>query len=107
MSSLVTEISTTSPRVSRSRQICWNSFDDMRTTAMYSVSGMPKRSESMSVSLSSKSETRRCSAASNIRVSTSASSSALRVIWSSFDAHLRILATAGRFIPRDIARSQR
>lgn len=45
-----------SPMLARSLQIRWNSFAGMRTTAEYSVSGIPRCSLSMSMSLSSKSD---------------------------------------------------
>lgn len=46
-----------SPMELRSRQMRWNSAEGMRTEAAYSVSGMPRFSLLMSMSLSSNSET--------------------------------------------------
>ena len=54
--SLDTEMVTVSPMEERSRQMRWNSAEGIFTVAAYSVSGMPRCSESMSMSLSSKSE---------------------------------------------------
>jgi hypothetical protein len=51
-----TEIVTVSPMELKSAQIRLNSDEGIFTVAAYSVSGMPRCSESMSISLSSKSE---------------------------------------------------
>ena len=58
MPSLLTDIVTVSPMEDRSRQMRANSADGILTVALCSVSGMPRCSESMSMSFSSKSDTR-------------------------------------------------
>ena len=47
--SLFAEMTTDSPMVVRSRQMRMNSLEGILTTAAYSVSGMPRCSESMSI----------------------------------------------------------
>ena len=56
--SLVALMAQVSPMVDRSRMMRWNSPEDMRTVAMYSVSGMPRCSLSMSISFMLNSEMR-------------------------------------------------
>ena len=51
---------TVSPMEDRSRQMRWNSEAGILIWHLYSVSGMPRCSESMSISFSSKSEMRSC-----------------------------------------------
>ena len=62
-----------SPKVVKSRQILENSPDGMVTSALYSVSGIPRCSLSMTISLSSKSEIFSWFGDSNMKVMTSAS----------------------------------
>ena len=58
----------------------WNSADGIFTTALYSVSGMPRCSLSMSISLSSKSEILSWFGDSNMNVAVSGVSSDLTVM---------------------------
>lgn len=74
---------------------------------LYSVSGIPRGSESMSISFSSKSAILSCLGDSNMSVRASAVSSALSVMISSFPAHFRILLILVELNPRLMGRSQR
>jgi hypothetical protein len=85
----------------------WNSLDGIWIVVLYSCSGMPRCSESMSISFISKSEMRLLSSASNIIVSVSPSSSDLSVTTSSLPMHLRIFDMLARFSPSDTPRSHR
>mmetsp|Transcript_85602 Transcript_85602/g.184796 ORF Transcript_85602/g.184796 Transcript_85602/m.184796 type:complete len:254 (-) Transcript_85602:24-785(-) len=105
--SLVQVIVQVSPSTARSRMMRWNSAEGMRMVQLYSVSGMPRCSDSMSISFSSNSETRSCRALSNVMERESVSSAALSVTTSSLPAHLRILEKLGVFRPREVALSQR
>mmetsp|Transcript_833 Transcript_833/g.2949 ORF Transcript_833/g.2949 Transcript_833/m.2949 type:complete len:229 (-) Transcript_833:7-693(-) len=96
-----------SPSTDMSRTILWNSPADIFTVVEYSCSGMPRCSESMSINLSSNSETRSWDSLSKTIVSTSPSSCAFKVTESSLPAHLRIFARLGKLIPRETVRSQR
>ena len=96
-----------SPSTLRSRTMRWNSALGIVTVHLYSVSGMPRFSLSMSMSLSSKSETRSPSVLSKQNLTVSPSSSARIVIWSSLPAHLSTLLMDTRFIPSEMLRSHR
>ena len=71
--SFATAIVTVSPRIERSRQIFWNSPEGMVTSELYSVSGMPRCSLSITMSIISKSEIFSWLGLSNMKVTTSAS----------------------------------
>src|SRR5690606_23513037 len=91
----------------KSVQILRNSAEGMETVAPYSVSGMPRCSWSMSMSLRSYSLMRSLSLLSKTRLSTSGASSALRVGRSSFWAARRTLVREMRLTPRAMFLSQR
>ncbi|KAI6875770.1 Proliferating cell nuclear [Hortaea werneckii] len=93
--------------VMRSLQILWNSELGMLMVAAYSVSGMPKCSWSMSISLMSYSLSLSLSALSKTMFTTSGASSAFRVRISSFCAQRRTFCSEVRLIPRAMLRSQR
>ena len=84
-----------------------NSEAGMAMVAAYSVSGMPRCSWSMSMSLRSYSEILSVSELSNTRLRTSGASSALRVRMSSFWAARSTLVREVRLMPRAMLRSQR
>mmetsp|Transcript_24780 Transcript_24780/g.46604 ORF Transcript_24780/g.46604 Transcript_24780/m.46604 type:complete len:203 (-) Transcript_24780:19-627(-) len=105
--SLVTAMVQVSPRTWRSVMMRLNSLEGMRMVVLYSVSGMPRWSASMSMSLSSKSLILSWFLLSNMRVKLSAESSALRVIMSVLSAHLRIFPRFWELKPREMLRSQR
>lgn len=85
----------------------WNSAAGILMVALYSVSGMPRCSESMFMSFISKSEIFVWSADSNMKLMFSPSSSALMVMTSSLPAHLRIFASETKLMPSETLRSQR
>jgi len=68
---------------------------------------MPRCSESMSISLSSKSEMRSCDWFSNMKVMESPLSSALSVTMSSLLQHLSTFPMEPRLMPSEMLRSQR
>lgn len=91
----------------KSRHILCSSADGIDMVAAYSVSGMPRCSWSMSISLMSYSLSRSVSLLSNTRFTTSGASSAFKVKISSLCAHRRTLVSALRFIPSAMLRSHR
>ena len=84
-----------------------NSDAGMLMVAAYSVSGMPRCSWSMSISLRSYSVILSVSELSNTRFRTSGASSALSVRMSSFCAARRTLVSEVRLTPSAMLRSQR
>mmetsp|Transcript_30942 Transcript_30942/g.78974 ORF Transcript_30942/g.78974 Transcript_30942/m.78974 type:complete len:210 (-) Transcript_30942:146-775(-) len=107
MPSLATLMLTFSPMADRSFTRRWNSAEGILTCALYSLSGMPSCSWSISISFISKSATRAWSGASNMRVSLSPSSSAFIVRVSSLPMHLSTAARLFRLRPIDLGLSQR
>lgn len=85
----------------------WNSAEGMRMVHLYSVSGMPRWSESMSMSLSSKSETLSPLGDSKMSDKVSLSSCVVKLMTSSLPAHLRIFDRFSKLIPRLMGLSQR
>lgn len=96
-----------SERAIKSLQIFWNSADGIEIVAEYSVSGIPKCSWSMSMSLISYSLNLSLSLLSNTKFTTSGASSAFKVRTSSFCAHRNTFMSELRLIPRAMLRSQR
>jgi len=104
--SFVTLIEQVSPNTPRSRMMRWNSVEGRRTLHLYSVSGMPRCSESISMSLSSNSEIRSWLGDSKCRARLSVPSSDFNVTTSSFPAHFKIFPRLGVLTPRDTDLSQ-
>ena len=91
----------------KSLQMRWNSAEGIEMVAAYSVSGMPRCSWSMSMSLMSYSLILSDPLLSNTRLTTSGASSALSVRRSSLCAARSTFVREPRLIPRAMLRSQR
>mmetsp|Transcript_75273 Transcript_75273/g.119672 ORF Transcript_75273/g.119672 Transcript_75273/m.119672 type:complete len:219 (-) Transcript_75273:200-856(-) len=98
--SLLHAMPSDSPMLWKSVHTVLNSFDDILMVARYSVSGITNRSESMSISLSSKLSVR--SSFSSLKISESVSeSSSWRIVIESFGfEHFSTLFNAEKLMPR-------